>query len=155
MCIRDRCYIANQTEEDQKKSIKENGSKKNLAEVWKFFCGIGKCSPENFKLLLNETQSKVEKHQTQSMLLHLHCAYESQQEWACCHVMETCGSSIKLNKQSLNPSDMTALGYVIVNSKTHLKDLALMSCYLGPEGLAALITEVGDRTLPIEKLRYM
>ena len=147
-------YIANQTEEKQKELILAHSSEVNLSEVWKFFCGIGKCSPENFKLLLDKTHSRVKKDQTRSMLLHLHCSYESQKEWTCSQVVETCSSSIKLDKQTLNPSDMTALGYVISHSETSLKDLVISSCHLGSEGLAALVTEIKGETITVETLRY-
>ena len=49
---------------------------------------------------------------------------------------------------------MTALGYVISHSETSLKDLIISSCHLGPEGLAALVTEIKGKTIALEMLRY-
>ena len=148
-------YIANQTEEEQKRIISSHGSDRRLAEVWKFYCGIGKCSRENFELLLSKIQTTVKKYQTQSMLLHLHCCYESQQEWTCTQVVNAYESYIKLSKQSLNPSDMTALGYVMSHSETPLKKLVISSCYVGPEGLTALALELKEKTPVLEVLRYV
>ena len=157
------CYIAHQSEEEQAKIVEENGSTKNFAEVWKYFCGIGKCSLDNFEKLLKETKesdedvvrkphSRKDSEVVSNTLLHLHCAFESHKEAMCTKVVETYDCNISLHNQTLNPSDMTALGYVIANSKTPLKQLALASCRLGPEGLSALLMEIKD-SLPIETLR--
>ena len=156
------CYIAYQSEEEQAKIVEKYGSAENFAEVWKYFCGTGKCSLDNFETLLKETKDegvvrkpRGRKKMVSNTLLHLHCAFESQNETMCTKVVETYDSNISLHNQTLNPSDMTALGYVIANSKTPLKQLALASCRLGPEGLSALLMEIKDDcSLPIETLRY-
>ena len=155
------CYISYQSEEEQAKIIEQYGSAENFAEVWKYFCGIGKCSLDNFEILLKETKDegavrkpRSRKKVVSNTLLHLHCAFESQNETMCSRVVDTYDSNISLRDQTLNPSDMTALGYVIANSKTPLKQLALASCRLGPEGLSALLMEAKDDcSLPIETLR--
>jgi hypothetical protein len=146
-------YITNQSDEEQKRIISSHGSDRRLAGVWKFYCGIGKCSHENFELLLSKTKTTVKKYQTQSKLLHFHCCFESQQEWTCTRIMNTYDSCIKLRKQSLTPSDMTALGYVISHSETPLKKLVMSSCYVGPEGLTALAMELKEFPA-LEVLRY-
>ena len=152
-------YIANQTEEKQKEILETHASKENLAEVWKFFCGVGKCSSENFSILLREAQCKVKAEENRrkiaipNTLLHLHCAYESQKEWMCFQVIQQCSSCITLRDQSLTPSDMTALGYVAIHSTIPIKELNVAHCHLGVEGLAALLTEIGDQNLSLEKLR--
>ena len=151
-------FVANQDELEQATILKTHSSKENLAEVWKFYCGSGRCSSENFKLLLDEskqiqTNRSRKKKDFSSILLHLHCAYESQQEEKCHQIIETYDSSIMLDNNSLNPIDMTALGYVVVNSTASLKELAITSCHLGPEGLTAFATVVGDHTLAVETLK--
>ena len=144
------CYISYRSEEEQAEIVEDYRSAKNFAEVWKYFCGIGKCSLNNFEKLLKETESEV----VSNTLLHLHCAFESQNETMCTQVVDTYDSNISLCYKTLNPSDMTALGYVIANSKTPLKELTLASCRLGPEGLSALLMEIKDDcSLPIETLR--
>jgi hypothetical protein len=153
-------YISNQTEEKQKEILETHCSKEKLAEVWKFFCGIGKCSSENFSILLQKAQCKVQAGKNHSRKiripntsLFLHCAYESQKEWMCSQVVQQCASCIKLQDQSLTPSDMTALGYVIRHSEIPTKELNITSCHLGVEGLVALLLEIGDHSLSLEKLR--
>ena len=155
------CYVSNQTEEKQAEILRAHGSKENLAEVWKFFCGIGKCSSENFSVLLHQAKHVAQAVKNRSRkiivpnnLLHLHCAYESQNDWMCSQVMEKCESSITLHDHSLTPSDMTALGYVITHSEIPIKELNITVCHLGVEGLTALVTEIGDKKLSLEKLRY-
>ena len=154
-------HIANQTEEKQKEILETHGSKKNLTEVWKFFCGVGKCSSENFSILLRKAWCKVQSQWNRSRKilipntsLHLHCAYESQKEWMCSQVIQQCSSCIMLQDQSLTPSDMTALGYVTIHSTIPIKELNITHCHLGVEGLTALLMEIGDHELPLEKLRY-
>ena len=157
------CYISYQSEEKQMEILGKYGSAENFTQVWKYFCGLGKCSLENFIALLKETKAEDVVHKPRSQknsevvsntLLHLHCAFESQNKTMCTKVVDTYDSNISLYNQTLNPSDMTALGYVIANSKTPLKQLALASCRLGPEGLSALLMEIKDDfSLPIETLR--
>jgi hypothetical protein len=153
-------YIASQTEEKQKEILSTYSSKENLAEVWKFYCGVGKCSSENFSTLLRDARCRVQAVKSRSTkitipntLLYLHCAYESQKGWMCSQVVETHKSCIKLHDQSLTPSDMTALGYVIRHSEMPIKELNITLCRLGVEGLTALLTEIGDQNLCLEKLR--
>ena len=156
------CYISYQSEEKQMEILGQYGSAENFTQVWKYFCGLGKCSLENFLALLKETKAEDVIHKRRSRkavsntLLHLHCAFESQNKTMCTKVVDTYDSNISLHNQTLNPSDMTALGYVIANSKTPLKQLALASCRLGPEGLSALLMEIKDDCLlSIENLRYI
>ena len=160
------CYISYQSEEKQMEILGKYGSAENFTQVWKYFCGLGKCSLENFIALLKETKaesdedvvrkprSRKDSKVVSNTLLHLHCAFESQNETMCTKVVDTYDSNISLHNQTLNPSDMTALGYVIANSKTPLKQLTLASCRLGPEGLSALLMEIKDDcSLSIETLR--
>ena len=154
-------YIASQPEEKQKEILETHGSKENLAEVWKFFCGVGKCLSENFSILLRDARCIVQavKNRTRKIkipntVLHLHCAYESQEKWMCSQVIEKHESCMKLHDRSLTPSDMTALGYVTRHSEIPIKELHITMCHLGVEGLTALLTEIGDKELSIKKLRY-
>ena len=157
------CYISYQSEEKQMEILGQYGSAENFTQVWKYFCGLGKCSLENFLALLKETKaedvvrkrrSRKDSEAVSNTLLHLHCAFESQNKTMCTKVVNNYNSNISLHNQTLNPSDMTALGYVIANSKTPLKQLALASCRLGPEGLSALLMETKDDCLlSIETLR--
>ena len=153
-------YIASQTEEKQREILMTHSSNEKLTEVWKFFCGVGKCSSDNFSILLRKAQCRVQavkssrrKVTIPNTSLHLHCAYESQKEWMCSQVVQTRESCITLHDQSLTPSDMTALGYVIRHSEIPIKELNITMCHLGVEGLTALLTEIGDQNLSLEKLR--
>ena len=99
----------------------------------------------NFEQFFNKNKSNV--------LLQLHCAHESQQRCLCTHVVKSYERAITLNKTSLNPADFTALGFVLTHSDEHATDLALTSCHIGPEGLAALVKEIGDSCLQLKLLR--
>ena len=144
------CYVARLSVEFQKQIIQSHGKKKHLAVVWKFYCGMTIFSDkalDNFKLLLSQTESNT--------LLHLQCAHESQQKCTCTHVVQSKNGEIKLEKESLNPVDCTALGYVLINSDVPVKTMTAMSCHMGPESFAALVKESGTHSLLIEFLRLV
>ena len=128
------CYVARLSVEFQKQIIQDHGKKKHLAVVWKFYCGMTIFSDkalDNFKLLLSQTESNT--------LLHLQCAHESQQKCTCTHVVQSKNREIKLEKESLNSADCTALGYVLINSEVPVKAITAISCHMGPESFLSLI----------------
>ena len=126
-------HIVQLNSQAQNEIILKYGSNKNLGVVWKFYCGMTQFSDEkmhNFEHLVEKTESEV--------LLHLHCAHESQQNVLCTHIKNSYSSKIVLNSMSLNPADFTALGYVLTHSSVPTTELAITSCNIGPEGLSAL-----------------
>ena len=145
------CYIARCTVADQESIIETYGQKKNLDVVWKFYCGMTQFSSDKvfniFELLYSQTSL--------NSLLHIHCAHESQQERICTYVIQCLSGSITLDKKILNPTDCTALAYVMLNSTTPTTELALTSCTIGPEGFNAFVKEILDKSLPIKTLRYV
>ena len=60
-----------------------------------------------------------------------------------------------MEKESLNPADCTALGYVLINSDVPVKAITAISCHMGPESFAALVKESGTHSLPVESLRLV
>ena len=142
------CYIVQLNSQKQREIISKYGGDDKLGVVWKFYCGMTQFSDEqkmfNFKQLFEKTQSNV--------LLQLHCAYESQQNILCTHVTESHDSTIVLDSQSLNPSDFTALGYVLTHSNVPATELTITSCHIGPEGLSALVKAI---ELPLKSLKAL
>ena len=145
------CHIVQLSAQKQAKIISEYGGDENLGVVWKFYCGMTQFSDEermlNFKQLFEKTQSNV--------LLQLRCAHESQQDILCTHVIEIHHSSIVLDETSLNPSDFTALGYVLNHSIVPPTELAITSCHIGPEGLSALVKAMEFPLSSLKTLRYL
>ena len=99
----------------------------------------------NFEQLFEKTKSSV--------LLHLHCAHESQQNILCTHVVRSYDSKILLKTPSLNPADFTALGYVLTHTNVPAAELAITSCNIGPEGLSALVKAINSSSLALKTLR--
>ena len=147
------CHIVQLSSQAQKEIILKHGDDKKLGVVWKFYCGMTRFSDGqemiNFKQLFDKTKSDV--------LLQLHCAHESQQDILCTHVIESYDSAVALNKLSLNPSDFTALGYVLAHSSDTVPttELSIISCHIGPEGLSALMKAIDTHSLALNKLRYI
>ena len=144
------CHIVRLSSQDQMNIISKYGRDKKLGVVWKFYCGMTQFSDEqkmhNFEQLYEKSKDDV--------LLQLHCAHESQQDSLCTHIVKAYDSSIILDKQSLNPADFTALGYVLTHSKVPTTELAITSCHIGPEGLSALVKAINNSSLSLRILRY-
>ena len=144
------CHIARLSSQDQMNIISKYGGDKKLGVVWKFYCGMTQFSDEqkmhNFEQLYEKCKADV--------LLHLHCAHESQQDSLCTHIVKSYDSTIVLDKQSLNPADFTALGYVLTHSIVPTTELAITSCHIGPEGLSALVKAINNSSLSLRILRY-
>ena len=147
------CYVASLNPSKQREIIEQYSNKKHLAVVWKFYCGMtgSKLTLEeemiNFQLLMSQTASND--------LLHIHCAHESQQKCVCTYVVQSNNAEIKVNKESLNAADCTALSYVLVNSEVPAKVVNLTSCHIGPEGFTAFVKGCGNHSLPLESLRLL
>ena len=143
------CHIARLSSQDQKDIILKYGGDKKLGVVWKFYCGMTQFSDEqkmhNFEQLYEKSKDDV--------LLQLHCAHESQQDSLCTHIVKSYDSTIILDKQSLNPADFTALGYVLVHSNVPISKLAITSCHIGPEGLSAFVKAINSSSLAMRTLR--
>ena len=147
------CYVARLDASDQKDIIKKHATKKHLAVMWKFYCGMTKSKfahedyMKNFKLLLNETSD---------CLLLIHFANESQQKCICTSVIQSQNAAVKLlNKPTLNAADCTALSFVLLNSEVDTKIVELTACHLGPESFSAIVKRSSDRLLPIEVLKWV
>ena len=144
------CHIIRLSSQDQMNIISKYGGDKKLGVVWKFYCGMTQFSDEqkmhNFEQLYEKSKDDV--------LLQLHCAHESQQNGLCTHIVKSYDSTIVLDKQSLNPADFTALGYVLTHSNVPTTELAITSCHIGPEGLSALVKAINISSLSLRILRY-
>ena len=143
-------HIVRLSSRDQKDIILKYGEDKKLGVVWKFYCGMTQFSDEqkmhNFEQLYERSKDDV--------LLQLHCAHESQQDSLCTHIVKSYDSTIVLDKQSLNPADFTALGYVLTHSIVPTTELAITSCHIGPEGLSALVKAINNSSFSLRILRY-
>ena len=148
------CHVARLHPSEQSEIITRHAKKKHLAVVFKFYCGMTHKKftqndvMENFKVLMREN--------TSNSLLRIHCAHESQQECTCTYIVESNDGAVRVNNQSLNAADCTALGYVLKKSAVPAKVIELTSCTFFPESFAALMKGCGDDSLsPVESLRLL
>ena len=148
------CHVARLRPSEQSEIITRHAKKKHLAVVFKFYCGMTREKftqnnvMENFKVLMREN--------TSNSLLCIHCAHESQQECTCTYIVESNDGAVRVNKQSLNAADCTALGYVLKKSAVPAKVIELTSCTIFPESFTAFMKGCGDDSLSsLESLRLL
>ena len=140
-------HISKSEEEKQLEVINKYSQKKHMIVVWKFYCGLVK---------FNEQEHKLSKIMSlKDDLFNVHCAFESQQTVTCDSVVMTGeNGTLSFNNHFLTPSDSTAIGYVVKNSKCLVEKVVLNRCKLSKEGLNALIDEAGDKVSSIKALSF-
>lgn len=126
-------HISTLSDEEQIKLIQEHGNKNNMLVVWKLYCGL-------VKIELCETKFKSILHETEgSILYHIQCAYESQQQVACAQLLKAVHHHIHLADKYLSTPDFTALGYVTNTSERPTK-LSLINCNMNVEAVDAILS---------------
>lgn len=150
------------TNQDLLAEIKENSGKVHMWVVWKFFCGL---HAKNSKEEQENTPSRSDVY-TQSFnsivaanvstrlacLNMIHCAFESQWQPSCSDLLVLVGGVIDVKDIALNPSDCSALGYVLAQARKELKKIDFSYCHLGPEGIAAFVQQLEDSKATLTKV---
>ena len=141
-------HIAHLEEEEQMKVIQKYCKKNNMQGVWKFFCGL--VDFRNHVTKFNQLMKYAH-----SNLSRVHYAFESQQSCTCNSVVQSEGTSrLSYYRCSLNPTDFTAIGYVLSSSTYPIRELVLNNCEFGQEGIDAFLKEAGQKTSIIKTLCY-
>ena len=133
------------TDFEQLQIIAKHGGKIHMRMVWKFYCGLA-CSSSIFI----ESFDAIAKQNISNRLavLHMmHCAFESQNEEACSHLLEHIHGSIDVKDITLNPHDCSVLGYLMTNAAEKVVELDLSYCHLGPSGIEAIAQHL-QQSLP-------
>ena len=128
------------SDNEQLKAIADNGGELHMREVWKFYCGLASTS----KIFL-ESFNAIAKQNVSNRLaiLHMmHCAFESQKQEACCHLLDRIDGNVDVKDITLNPSDCSILGYVMTNEAEKVAKLDLSYCHLGPSGIEAFVQQL-------------
>ena len=148
------CHVARLHPSEQLEIITRYAKKKHLAVVFKFYCGMTHKKftqndvMENFKVLMREN--------TSNGLVRIHCAHESQQECTCTYIVESNDGAVRVNEQSLNSADCTALGYVLKKSAVPAKIMELTLCTFYLESFTAFVKGCGNDSLSaVESLRLL
>ena len=132
--------VKQRSDSEQLKSIADHGGEIHMREVWKFYCGLS----SNSKIFL-ESFNAIAKQNVSNRLaiLHMmHCAFESQKQKACCHLLEHIDGNVDVKDITLNPSDCSILGYVMTNTAEKVAKLDLSYCHLGPSGIEAFVQQL-------------
>lgn len=142
-------HVAHLTEEEQVQLINEYSMSDNMRVVWKFYCGLMKFKSQDSKFgqLMDSSDDDLFKVQ---------CAFESQQPPTCDHVVQSgCSGQLSFRKKFLNPTDFTAIGYVLryVSLAVNI-DFVLNECRFGEEGVQALQNEAKDRLNLLKSLSF-
>ena len=134
--------------EEQTLCIEQLSKEQHMNVVWKFFCGLTRLRDESTLRCF----SKILQHNANS-LLHLHCAYESQSEIACKTLVSTNSGAVKVHKETLNPSDLSAIVFVAVEAQELLNEINLTSCHIGQEGVHAAINQIPGSIVQLRELK--
>ena len=128
------CHLTTLDNEKQYELVSSYRHKAHMHVVCKFLCGLtqlkSECDLKCFQSIISGAPPCT--------LLHLHCTYESQSEIACQTLVSICNGVLHLKKEYLNPSDSSAIAFIIANTGVMLHEANLDSCHIGQESLETL-----------------
>ena len=128
------CHLTTLNKEKQYELVSSYRHKAHMHVVCKFMCGLVKLKSESDLKCFQSIISGAPP----CTLLHLHCTYESQSEVACQTLVSTCNGVLCLKKEYLNPSDSSAIAFIIANTGVMLHEINLDSCHIGQKSLETL-----------------
>ena len=127
-------------------AVKEHCAKEHLTVVWRFLCGILKCSNPSTKQILDVILTATKNND----LLHVQCAYEFQCEQSCTHVFQFHKNSFSFKK--LVSSDCTSLIYLLENASYLGVKLTFESCSLSSSDYVAIFQSFHDHLVSLKFL---
>ena len=134
----------------------ELADKVHMRVVWKFCCGMYainskeaekplssyKSYNQTFSILINGNVSSREDRNRLGVLNMVHCAFESQHQKSCSSLLASLDGAVDVKDVALNPSDCSALGYVLAQGQSEVKTIDFSYCHLGPAGIAAFVQQL-------------
>ena len=139
-------YIAWCDEESQRNAIvTEHCSERTFLVVWQFLFGI-------LKPYSDELLSKIQEATPKNHLLHVQCAYESQDPTACAKVLGFHHNSLVF--RGIRPSDLPCLTYALKSSPVAECKLQFRSCSFSVNDACTFLEGVGHRQLSL-KIEYV
>ena len=135
-------YIAWCHEESQQNAIiTKHCSESAFLVVWQFLFGI-------LKPYSDELFSKIQGATPNKHMLHVRCAYESQDPTACAKVLDFHDNSLEFT--SFHPSNLPCITYVLKSTTPIVKcKLEFNGCNLSVEDACTFLEEVGHRQLSL------
>ncbi len=144
-------YIAGLGATEQEAIINEHGNKQNLFVTWRFLFGTldySKDATTNlFKLMMDATHGVVN-----SCNLSIQCAFESQNDLACSHVIDFYKNKLTFSELSLTSTDVASIVHLLKCSKCTEVHLSFEKCMLSEDDATALLQGIGDRQLSLTLL---
>ena len=141
-------YIAWYLEESEQDAIvTEHCSDKAFLVVWQFLFGI-------LEPYSDELFNKIQRATPDEHMLHIRCAYESQNPTACAKVLVVNENSLEL--VNIRPSDLPCLTYVLENIDTPIAECKLMflNCNFGEKDAQTFLKGVGHHQLSL-RVQYV
>ena len=155
------------SDSEQLAAVQELAGEVRMWVVWKFLCGLyaKKRMNLNDSLEANDTFSKAfkliisENVSTRLASVNMmHCAFESLCPVACSDLLNLLGGIIDAVDVALNPSDCSALGYVMAKAPKEVKKVDFSYSHQGPAGIAAFVQQLEKLHGPlpeVDLLRYV
>ena len=141
-------YITGLSATEQEAIIKEHGREPHLFVTWRFLFGTldySKVTTANlFKLMMGATQ-EVEN----GCNLCIQCAYESQSDLACSHVIDFYKNKLTFSELSLTSTDVACIIHLLKCSKCTDIHLSFEKCMLSVDDATALLQGIGDCRLSL------
>ena len=119
--------------------------------TWRFLFGTldySKDATTNlFKLMMDATHGVVN-----SCNLSIQCAFESQNDLACSHVIDFYKNKLTFSELSLTSTDVASIVHLLKCSKCTEVHLSFEKCMLSEDDATALLQGIGDRQLSLTLL---
>ena len=141
-------YIAGLSATEQEAIIKEHGKNERLYVMWRFLFGTLDYSKDTtanlFKLMMDTTRNT-----TNSCNLSIQCAFESQNDLACFHVIDFHKNKLTFLDLSLTSTDVDCIIHLLKCSKCTNIHLLFESCILSMDDATALLQGIGECQLSL------
>ena len=141
-------YITGLSATEQEANIIEHGNKQHLFLIWRFLFGTLDYSKDTsanlFKLMMDTTHCIHN-----SCNLSIQCAFESQNDLACSHVIDFYKSKLTFSYLTLTSTDVACIIHLFKYSKCTNIHLSFESCILSMDDATALLQGIGDCQLSL------
>ncbi len=135
------------------------GRSDHMWVVWKFYCGLSQktrvnSSPSFFTKAFHEiSEGLISSQRRIASLTMVHCAFESKNVDACVDLVTQLQGRMDVNDITLTPSDCAAVGKVTSSAHSHVKEIDLSYCHIGPEGIGALVDQLENTLEAVQLFR--
>ena len=141
-------YIAGLSATEQEAIIEEHGKNKRLYVMWRFLFGTLDYSKDTtanlFKLMMDTTHDTAN-----SCNLSIQCAFESQNDIACSHVIDFYKNELTFSYLTLTSTDVACIIHLLKCSMCTNIHLLFETCILSMDDAAALLQGIGECQLSL------